>query len=238
MDGNPPPKTEDEATTMKIYAINGSPRKSWNTATLLQHALEGAKHRVPSASTELINLYEHTYKGCTSCFQCKKLGGASYGACAMHDGITSLLEEALHADALIFGSPIYFSDITGMLKCFLERLLFPCFVYDRNYSSLAPKNLPTAFLYTMNIPHERMLAERYPERLHTMETFLGHIFGAPTLVQYVTDTCQFSDYGKYKMELFSGAEKIARRETHFPLDCACARELGTNVAAAISHSGK
>ncbi|WP_308621721.1 flavodoxin family protein [uncultured Desulfovibrio sp.] len=223
---------------MKIYAINGSPRKTWNTATLLQHALDGAKSRIPDASTELVNLYEHTYKGCTSCFQCKKLGGPSYGACAMRDGITPLLEEALHADALIFGSPIYFSDITGMLKCFLERLLFPCFVYDRNYSSLAPKKLPTAFLYTMNVPHEQMLANRYPERLHAMEAFLGHIFGATTLVQYVTDTCQFSDYSKYKMELFSGTEKAARRETQFPLDCAHARELGARLAAALPHPEK
>lgn len=27
----------------KIYAINGSPRKNWNTATLLDKALEGAE---------------------------------------------------------------------------------------------------------------------------------------------------------------------------------------------------
>ena len=66
---------------MKIYAINGSPRKNWNTATLLQHALEGVRGCLPDASTELVNLYEHTYKGCTSCFQCKKLGGSSYSAC-------------------------------------------------------------------------------------------------------------------------------------------------------------
>ncbi len=27
---------------MKVIAINGSPRKKWNTATLLEKALEGA----------------------------------------------------------------------------------------------------------------------------------------------------------------------------------------------------
>ena len=31
---------------MKILAINGSPRKSWNTATLLQEALKGAAYPV------------------------------------------------------------------------------------------------------------------------------------------------------------------------------------------------
>jgi multimeric flavodoxin WrbA len=31
---------------MKVIAINGSPRKKWNTATMLEKALEGAAQRV------------------------------------------------------------------------------------------------------------------------------------------------------------------------------------------------
>lgn len=48
----------------KVYAINGSPRKKWNTAILLEHALKGAE-------TELIHLYDLDFKGCRSCFACK-----------------------------------------------------------------------------------------------------------------------------------------------------------------------
>ncbi|XWX63056.1 flavodoxin family protein [Desulfitobacterium sp. AusDCA] len=48
---------------MKVIAINGSPRKNKNTATLLNKALEGAE-------TELIHLYDLNYKGCVSCFAC------------------------------------------------------------------------------------------------------------------------------------------------------------------------
>jgi hypothetical protein len=33
---------EKEADLMKMIAINGSPRKKWNTAILLQKTLEGA----------------------------------------------------------------------------------------------------------------------------------------------------------------------------------------------------
>jgi hypothetical protein len=40
---------------MYILAINGSPRKSWNTAKLLQSALKGAEDC--GADTELIHLY-------------------------------------------------------------------------------------------------------------------------------------------------------------------------------------
>jgi len=39
---------------MKAIAINGSPRKSWNTATLLGKALEGAAAN--GAETEIIHL--------------------------------------------------------------------------------------------------------------------------------------------------------------------------------------
>jgi len=54
---------------MKVMAFNGSPRKKWNTATLLEKALEGASSK--GAETELIHLYDLNYKGCISCFSCK-----------------------------------------------------------------------------------------------------------------------------------------------------------------------
>jgi len=50
---------------MKVIALNGSPRKKWNTATLLKHALDGAASK--GAETELIHLYDYNYKGCISC---------------------------------------------------------------------------------------------------------------------------------------------------------------------------
>ena len=46
---------------MKVIAVNGSPRKTWNTATLLQKALDGAKS--VGADTELVHLYDLNFKG-------------------------------------------------------------------------------------------------------------------------------------------------------------------------------
>ena len=68
---------------MIIMAFNGSPRKKWNTATLLQKGLDGAGSR--GAKTELIHLYDLNYKGCISCFACKTIGGKSYGTSAVPD---------------------------------------------------------------------------------------------------------------------------------------------------------
>ncbi len=66
---------------MKVMAFNGSPRKTWNTATLLGQALEGAASQ--GAETELIHLYDLSYQGCVSCFACKRkdaqvMGNARY----------------------------------------------------------------------------------------------------------------------------------------------------------------
>jgi len=96
---------------MNVLAINGSPRKHWNTAMLLNKALEGAASQ--GAETELIHLYDLNYKGCISCFACKLKGGNSYGKCAYQDDLTTVLEKIETADAVILGSPIYLSNVTG-----------------------------------------------------------------------------------------------------------------------------
>lgn len=217
---------------MRIYAVNGSPRKRRNTATVLMKALEGAAAAGPQIQTELLHLYSYTYKGCISCFECKRLGGRSYGRCAVQDDLTPVLEKLAGADGIIFGSPLYFQGITGMMRCFLERFLFQYFVYDMQYSSLAPKKMQTAFIYTMNVPYTVMTEMQYPEQLKSMEFFIAKAFSAPSVL-YVNDTYQFSDYSKYKVECFSEKDKARQREEQFPVDCQKAYELGLNMARQI-----
>lgn len=215
---------------MKVYAINGSPRKNKNTATLLQKALDGVKESAKDKEieTEIINLYDLNYTGCKSCFACKRLGGKSYGKCAIKDDVQEVLEKVSQADGLIFGSPVYFGNITGQLMTFLERLLYPYLVYDKNASSIAQKKMPTAFIYTMNAPEEIMDQIGYLKTFNNIEYIIERIFTKP-LVMYSNDTYQFDDYTKYKMEVFSEEEKAEHRRTQFPLDCKKAFELGVNL---------
>jgi len=215
---------------MKVYAINGSPRKNKNTAILLQKALDGVKESAKGkeTETEIINLYDLNYTGCKSCFACKRLGGKSYGKCAVKDDIYEVLEKLSQADGLIFGSPIYFGTITGQLQSFLERLLFPYLVYDENYSSISPKKMPTAFIYTMNAPEEVMNQIGYLKTFNNIESSIEHIFTKP-LVMYSNSTYQFDDYSKYKSNAFSEEERAEHRKIQFPLDCQKAFELGLNL---------
>jgi multimeric flavodoxin WrbA len=212
---------------MKVLAINGSPRKTWNTATLLKKALKGAASW--GADTELIHLYDLKFTGCTSCFACKLRGGKSYGRCAVKDGLRPILKKVEAADALILGSPIYFGDVSGEMRSFLERLLFPYFTYTDPPQSLFPKKIPTAFIYTMNISEELMREWGYQWFFDNHQRLLQIIFGASELLCSF-DTYQFKDYSKVVVERFDPAKKAKRRQEVFPQDCEQALALGRSLA--------
>ncbi|HMM19847.1 MAG TPA: flavodoxin family protein [Selenomonadales bacterium] len=213
---------------MTVLAFNGSPRKAWNTATLLKHALEGAAAR--GAKTELIHLYDLDFKGCISCFACKLKGGPSYGRCAVQDDLTPVLRKVREADALIFGSPIYIGAVTGEMRSFLERLVFPYLVYDANYSSLFPGKLPTGFIYTLGADERRMKEAGYDQSAKMTEMLLARIFGtAESLL--VTDTYQFDDYAKYVATAFDVDHKARVRSEEFPKSCQKAYEMGRRLAS-------
>ncbi|MCX6690001.1 MAG: flavodoxin family protein [Methanoregula sp.] len=214
---------------MKVLAINGSPRKKWNTATLLQNALDGAAST--GAETELVHLYDLTYTGCTSCFACKQKGGKSYGKCAVQDGLTPVLEKIPDTDALILGSPLYFGTVTGMMRCFMERLMFPYLAYTNPPGSLYKKKIRTAFVYTMNVSEQQMKDFQYPVHTGLNEQVLGRTFGhAESLFSF--ETLQFEDYSKVVFSYFDPEERKERHRTVFPQDCKRAFELGARLGNA------
>ena len=212
---------------MKIIALNGSPRKNCNTATLLKKALEGAESK--GADTELINLYDLNYKGCNSCFLCKLKGGKSYGVCAVNDDLKDVIKKIEESDALIFGSPIYLGSVTGEMRSFMERLIYPYLTYNNPSKSLFPKNISTGFIYTMNITEEQLEGSGYELLFATNEYYLKTIFGsAQSLFSF--DTYQFKDYSKIVNERFDPVKKAQRRSEVFPVDMQNAFNMGVSFA--------
>lgn len=161
---------------MKVFAFNGSPRKEWNTATLLKKALEGAESQ--GAETELVHLYDLNYKGCISCFSCKTIGGESYGRCAVKDDLTDIFEGIIKSDAIILGSPIYFGTVSGEMRSFMERLMFPNLTYTNPTRTLFPKKIKTGFIYTMNITEEQLKEFGYTGHIDINQRTLKTLFGS------------------------------------------------------------
>ena len=210
---------------MKVIAFNGSPRKKWNTATLLEKALEGAASR--GAETELIHLYDLNFKGCISCFACKTKEGKSYGRCAVEDDLTPIFSKIEKADAIILGSPIYFGTVSGEMKSFMERLLFPYLTYTDPPQSLFPRKIKTGFIYTMNTSEEQMTERGYVQLFKPHEMVLRMIFGDS---EYMCsfDTYQFDDYSKVVSDRFDPKKKAQRRKEIFPKDCEKAFGMGAS----------
>lgn len=96
---------------MKIVAICGSPRKG-STEFMLRTILDS----VSGAETELILLKENKIEFCDGCLTC---GDSS--ECHIQDDMQSIYSKLLDTDLIIFGSPNYYNNITGMMKNFIDR---------------------------------------------------------------------------------------------------------------------
>ncbi|HBF39415.1 MAG TPA: flavodoxin family protein [Firmicutes bacterium] len=222
---------------MKVIAVNGSPRKKWNTAALLQKALDGAES--VGAETALIHLYDLSFKGCTSCFACKRKDQRHLGQCAMKDDLTNILEKIAECDVLLLGSPIYFSSITGEMHSFLERLLFPKLTYNVGHGSVFKGKIASGFIYTMNVSEDILKKFNYEALFHLYESRLQMILNGTSEFLISTDTYQFNDYSKYEASMFDEKHKARVKAEQFPIDCQKAFEMGARLADInSSHSSK
>lgn len=215
----------------KIIIVNASPRENFNTAKLLKEAQKGAESS--GANAEFFNLYDYNFLGCRSCFACQRKGSITNGVCAIKDDIKPILEKCIEADALILGSPVYFSYPTGVFRSFAERLLFANHTYmvDKENGGLKrrlDKIIPTGIIFTMNCPEELANQINYPITLGESVENFKHIMGyAQGLYSY--DTTQFADYSKYNCDLFDENHKKEVQEKQFPQDLQNAFDLGKKL---------
>ena len=211
---------------MKVIAINGSPRKNRNTDTLLQKALEGAASA--GAETEMVYLYDLKFRGCVSCLACKLRKEPRPNRCVLRDDLTAVLDKVHEADAVILGSPIYFSEVSGEMRSFFERFLFQYLNYDDYSKPLSPKKR-TGLVFTMNIPETKLTDFGYEALFQRYENWMNLYFGScETLLS--TDTLQVKDYSRYHLAGFDAAAKQQRHDTVFPQDCEKAYALGARLA--------
>lgn len=227
---------------MKVIGINGSPRKKGNTATLLHQAIEGAKS--VGADTEMIHLCDLDFKGCSSCFACKRKNSSYIGHCVIKDDLTNVLEKIAECDVLLLGTPIYFANITGAMQCFLERLLFSSHNYDgegvtSSYKSLFKGKVSSGFIYTMNAPkdiHMMHLPEElvkfydYDILFQKHKQLLPKILNGTSEFLLSQDTYQFDDYSKYHASRFDEKQKDQVRREQYPIDCQKAFDMGARLA--------
>ena len=209
---------------MKTVLLNGSPRKNWNTALMLQEARRGAESA--GAETEYVNLFDLSYTGCRSCMACKRKGGARC-KCFWKDDLSPLLDRIFAADALILGSPIYLGDVTSQVHGLMERLHFCALSYD-DYSNYFTGRVNVGLILTMNAS-KAYYKLAYQKKAEELAGSFRALNGSVEILP-CCDTLQVADYSRYDMASFSEAHKRESREKQFPRDLAEAFRMGARLS--------
>ena len=225
------------SNTVKAMFVNGSPRKQWNTAKMLESAMQGATEA--GVECEMVHLYDINFHGCKSCFACKIKNSKTNGVCAIKDDLRPVLERARQCDVLVLGSPVYYSYPTGDLRSFMERLAVPVGTYmyeNGKHITLRDKVIPTAMIFTMNCPEDYMRQIGYPPILEENTKVMADIFGYSETL-YACNTYQFIDYSRYDFNLFSEEDKRRYRDEHFATNLQNARNLGHRLVEMAKQQG-
>jgi len=98
-----------------VLAINGSPREKGNTAAMLTTVLDVLGEG--GAATELYQAGGRSVYGCRACMKC----GENPGHCDIGDWVNEVYTKMKAADAIIIGSPTYYSDLTPETKAVIDR---------------------------------------------------------------------------------------------------------------------
>jgi multimeric flavodoxin WrbA len=109
-----------ELDILKVIAFNGSARKDGNTATLIRRVLKVLE--AEGFKTELVQLAGQQIRGCNACRTCFSTKNQR---CVIEDDkVNEYIAKMQEADAVILGSPVYFSMMPSELKAFLDRAFY------------------------------------------------------------------------------------------------------------------
>lgn len=99
---------------MKILILNGSPRLHGNTSSLVRamDSMLAQEH-----SVELLDICTMQLSGCVACDACKANGGH----CICPDESDAVIRKIAEADAVIFGTPVYWWGMTAQLKMVVDK---------------------------------------------------------------------------------------------------------------------
>ena len=103
---------------MKVVAFNGSARKDGNTAVLVRRVF--AELEAEGIETELVQLYDKAFRGCTACLTCAETQDCTCSGLP-DDGVNACVARMVEADGIIIAAPTYYANCTATTQALLER---------------------------------------------------------------------------------------------------------------------
>lgn len=98
----------------KVLIISTSPRRNGNSARLAEEFRKGTAEA--GNEVDFISLHDKTISFCKGCFACLETH-----RCVIHDDADIIREKMLHADVIVFATPIYYYEMSGQMKTMLDR---------------------------------------------------------------------------------------------------------------------
>ena len=115
---------------MKVLGIVAGPRKTGNTAKLVEAVIDGAKE--VGHETVMFYLGE---------MQVNPLTDAEDGYGYPDDGFNEIMPHIESMRALVFGSPIYYDQVSSRAKLFIDRLYYYSKSHGEEYFEKFPKGV-------------------------------------------------------------------------------------------------
>jgi len=104
---------------MKVVTINGSPKGINSNTHIMIEALTSGMIS-PDISVKHIFLAEKDIRHCKGCYSC---WFKTPGRCVIEDDMKEIIDVMRNTDFIVLGSPLYFNNISGMLKVCFDRLM-------------------------------------------------------------------------------------------------------------------
>ena len=101
---------------MNIVILNGSPRPHGNTAAMVAAYREGAE----SAGHKVI-VFDVCRMHVAGCLACEYCHTKEQRTCIQKDDMQQIYRALTETDLLVLASPIYYHNISGQLKCAIDR---------------------------------------------------------------------------------------------------------------------
>ena len=133
----------------KILLLNGSPRRG-NTEALADAFIKGAEEA--SHTMQKINLRQLDIKPCKGCMLCQQKKG---NPCIQRDDMQVVYAAFREADAVVFASPVYWMQFTGLFKVMLDRLfaLAPYGIGKKEAALLMAATTDEDFIFESVVPY-------------------------------------------------------------------------------------
>ncbi len=152
----------------KIVCVLGSPRRDGNSESIARTFIKTAEEL--GAVSQSFYLNGLNFKGCQACMGCKTVAEE----CTVKDDLYDVLAALKNADIILLASPIYFGQVSGQIKSFIDRMY--AFLKPDFYTNPVPSRLESGKKCVMILTQGDPTEHSYDDVFNNYAGFFERLF--------------------------------------------------------------